>query len=177
MSDKDEDIIAINENELMKDYGFSGMFGKLRLKIKLFNSWFFHLLAYSSPLPTFVVKMQRKRGVKIGKSCYIGPYVQIDLVYPHLISIQDNVTIATNTMIFAHVNPTSNLFFKQKKYPRKTAPVIIKSGAWINPGCIITSGVTIGKNSILSAGSIVTQDVPDNCVATGNPARIIKKID
>jgi maltose O-acetyltransferase len=66
---------------------------------------------------------------------------------------------------------------QEKKYPRKTAPVIIKSGAWINPGCIITSGVTIGKNSILSAGSVVTHDVPDNCVATGNPARIIKKID
>ncbi len=54
-------------------------------------------------------------------------------------------------------------------------PVIIKSGAWINPGSIITPGVTIGENSIVSAGSVVTQDVPDNCVVVGNPARVVKK--
>jgi len=47
----------------------------------------------------------------------------------------------------------------------------------INPGSIITSGVTIGKNSIVSPGSVVTQDVPDHCVVVGNPARVVKKIE
>ena len=54
---------------------------------------------------------------------------------------------------------------------------MIKSGAWINPGCIITPGTTIGKNSILSIGSVATGSIPDYCVAIGNPARVVKKID
>ena len=47
----------------------------------------------------------------------------------------------------------------------------------INPGAIITAGVTIGKNSIVSIGSAVFEDIPDNCVVLGNPARVIKKLD
>ena len=47
----------------------------------------------------------------------------------------------------------------------------------INPGAISTAGVTIGKNSIVSIGSTITEDVPDYCVAVGNPARIVKKIE
>ena len=42
---------------------------------------------------------------------------------------------------------------------------------------IIIAGVTIGANSIISPRSVVTQDVPDYCIAVGNPARVIKKID
>jgi len=47
----------------------------------------------------------------------------------------------------------------------------------VSVGCIIIAGVTIGENSIVGAGSVVTQDIPDFCVAVGNPARVIKKID
>ena len=80
-------------------------------------------------------------------------------------------------MIFAHVNIATNEFLKTEKYPRKVMSVDIKSGVWINPGCIITAGVTIGENSIISVGSIVTNDVPDYCIVAGNPARVIKKIE
>ena len=80
-------------------------------------------------------------------------------------------------MLFAHNNPTANLFLKQGDYPRKTGEIRIKSGAVINPGAIITLGVTIGKNSIISSGSVVSQNIPDYCVVVGNPARIVKKID
>jgi len=103
--------------------------------------------------------------------------VLIDLVYPELIEIEDNVTIGSNAMIFAHINPTANLILKKTHYPRKVAKVTIKSGAVINPGAIITAGVTIGKNSIVSIGSVVFEDIPDNCVVLGNPARVVKKLD
>jgi len=79
-------------------------------------------------------------------------------------------------MIFAHGNISSNLFLK-RKYPRKVSNVTIKSGAAINPGVIIMAGVTIGENSIISPRSVVTQDIPDYCVAVGNPARVVKKIN
>ena len=85
--------------------------------------------------------------------------------------------MGSHCMIFAHSNPSANLFLKQGDFPRKVSKVVIKSGAVINPGAIITLGVTIGKNSIISSGSVVTQDIPDYCVVVGNPARIVKKID
>jgi acetyltransferase-like isoleucine patch superfamily enzyme len=153
-----------------------GSLGKISLKFKMFKSWFLHSIAYSSPLSNTIINMQRARGVKIGKNCHFSSNVLIDLVYPSLVSIGDCVTISHNVMIFAHANPTANLFLKKKYYPRKVNPVKIKNGAVINPGSIITSGVTIGENSMISVGSVVVEDVPDNCVVVGNPARIVKKI-
>jgi acetyltransferase-like isoleucine patch superfamily enzyme len=166
-----------NEAELMEYYGYEGNIGKIKLRLKFLKSWILHSLAYSSPLPNFVIQLQRSRGVKIGKNCHFSPYVLIDLLHPELITIEDNVTIASNSMIFAHVNPTTNEFLKNHGYPRTIKPVVIKNGAIVSVGCIIIAGVTIGKNSIVGAGSVVSQDIPDYCIAVGNPARIIKKID
>jgi len=175
-SDK-EDAFSLNEKELMDYYGYKGSVGKMQLRLKILRSWILHSLAYSSPHSGFAIKMQKVRGVKIGKDCHFCPYVQIDLIYPQLVMIEDNVTIGANTMIFAHMNPTANLFFKKGPYPRKVEPVTIKSGALLTPGSIIMAGVTIGENSIVSPGTVVTQDVPDYCVVVGNPARVVKKIE
>ncbi len=173
----EEDVFSINEKEVMQFYGYNGSGGKLKIRLKFLKSWILHSLAYSSPDSRFVIRMQRARGVEIGKNCHISPYVLIDLVYPSLVKIEDNVTIGSNTLIFAHVNPTANLFLKKGDYPRKVEPVTIKSGAVLFPGCIITSGVTIGTNSMIGAGSVVSENVPDYCIAIGNPARVVKKID
>ena len=172
-----DDVFAMNEKEVMEFYGYKGSIGRLKLKLKLLRSWILHSIAYSSPASNFVISMQRSRGIKIGKNCHFSPYVLIDLVYPKMITIEDNVTVGSNVMIFAHINPTANLELKSKSYPRKVAPVIIRSGAVINPGSIITAGITIGKNAIVSVGSIVTEDIPDYCIVVGNPARVVKKIE
>ncbi len=171
------DNFKSNEKELMDFYGYKGTFGRIKIRIKFFNSWFYHSLAYSSPIPSWAIRFQRRRGVKIGENCHISPYVLIDLLHPELIKIEDNVTISSNSMIFAHINPTSNEFLKNHGYPRTIKPVVIKKGAIISVGCIIIAGVTIGENSIVGAGSVVTQDIPDYCVVVGNPARVVKKID
>ena len=171
------DVFAVNEKELMEYYHYSGSFGKFKLRFKFLRTWILHSLAYSSPLPNFVISLQRARGVKIGRNCHFSPYVLLDLLYPQLITIEDNVTVASNAMIFAHVNQTTNMFLKTNGYPRIVKPVTIKSGAIIGPGSIITAGVTIGQNSIVGVGSMVSHDVPDYCVVVGNPARVVKKID
>jgi len=173
----EEDAFSTNEKELMQFYGYRGSNGKLKIRLKFFKSWILHSFAFSSPDSGFVIKMQRARGVKIGRNCHISPYVLIDLVYPSLVTIEDNVTIGSNTLIFAHVNPTANLFLKKGGYPRKVEPDTIKSGAVLFPGCIITAGVTIGTNSLVGAGSVVSENVPDYCIVVGNPARVVKKID
>lgn len=174
--EKSEDFQRINEEEVMEHYGLKGSTGRMFLKFKMFKSWVLHAIAYSSPLSNFIIKMQRARGVKIGGKCHFSSNVLIDLVYPDLISIGNSVTISHNVMIFAHSNPTANLFLKKEHYPRKVLPVKIKNGAVINPGSIITAGVTIGENSMVSVGSVVVEDVPDFCVVVGNPARVVKKL-
>ena len=56
------------------------------------------------------------------------------------------------------------------------SPVIIGNNVWIGMRSIVLKGVTIGNNSIIAAGSIVTKDVPSNCLVGGNPAKFIKSI-
>ncbi len=172
-----ENAFQLNEKELMEFYNYHGYFGKMKLRLKILNSWILHSLAYSSPHSGFVIRMQKARGVKIGNGCHFCPYVQIDMIYPQLVEIGDYVTIGSNVMIFAHMNPTANLFLKKGEYSRKVEKVVIKSGAVITPGSIIMAGITVGENSIVSPGSVVTQDVPDYSVVVGNPARVVKKIE
>lgn len=59
----------------------------------------------------------------------------------------------------------------------KTSPVIIKDNVWIATRATILKGVTIGENSVVATGAVVTRDVPPNSVVAGVPARIIKKIN
>jgi acetyltransferase-like isoleucine patch superfamily enzyme len=70
--------------------------------------------------------------------------------------------------------------FLEDRPPRpkiETAPVRIKDNVWVGMGAVILKGITIGENSVVAAGSIVTRDVPPNCVVAGNPARVIKELE
>ena len=58
----------------------------------------------------------------------------------------------------------------------RIAPVIIGNNVWIGSRVIILCGVTIGDNSVIGAGSVVTKSIPANCVAAGNPARVIREL-
>ncbi len=58
----------------------------------------------------------------------------------------------------------------------KSAPVLICENAWIGAGVTVLKGVTIGARSIIAAGSVVTKSIPADCLAGGNPARVIRKL-
>lgn len=64
-----------------------------------------------------------------------------------------------------------------RSQPVTTAPIVIGDGSWIAANAVITAGVTIGKHCVIAAGSVVTKDVPDYCIAAGNPAKVIKQYD
>jgi carbonic anhydrase/acetyltransferase-like protein (isoleucine patch superfamily) len=58
----------------------------------------------------------------------------------------------------------------------RTMPVRIQKNVWIGDSAIVCKGVTIGENSIIGAGAVVVQSIPANCIAAGNPARVVKHL-
>lgn len=124
-----------------------------------------------------------------GDNIFIGDNVVIGMnctfVDNQEIHIGNQVMIASNVQIYTASHPVlpkerlvpdwkerGTTFFRT--YARS---VVIRDNAWIGGGCIILPGVTVGENSVVGAGSVVTRDVPDNCVAAGNPCRVIRSLD
>ena len=92
---------------------------------------------------------------------YIGDWVQFG----------PNVTIATpGHPILPELRRHRNALLQYNK------DVHIEAGVWVGAGAIILPGVTIGENSVIGAGSVVTRDIPANVVAVGNPCRVIREI-
>ena len=89
--------------------------------------------------------------------------------YAH-IKIGHDVAIAENVVI----RDSDNHDFISDKEHIRTAPISIGNKVWIGMNCIILKGVTIGDNSVIAAGSVVTKDVPANVLVAGVPAKIIK---
>ena len=123
-----------------------------------------------------------------GKNIFIGNDVIINsgctFIDNEKITIGNKVLIAPNVQIYTAYHPLlpkerlkekingSNCYFTTC-----ADPVEIKDGAWIGGGAIILPDVTIGKNSVIGAGSVVNRSIPDNCVAVGNPCRVIRYFD
>jgi len=120
--------------------------------------------------------LERLRGVKIGKNVFLSGGNELDRVRPDLIKIDDDVSISGGVTILTHSNPTLPLRNILGESYHKIAPVHIKKGAWIAVNVIILPGVTIGENSIVSANSVVMNDVPDHTIVGVLPARFMKKI-
>lgn len=95
------------------------------------------------------------------------------------ITIGDNVKIGGGTCVYTSDFHSLNSELRQSGEDlkhRKSAPVTIEHDAFIGARCIILKGVTIGENSIVGAGSVVTKSIPANEIWAGNPAKFIRKI-
>ena len=134
------------------------------------------------------LEIQRDGGIIIvGKRCYIGDHTRIWAAKS--IHIGDDVLIAHNVNIFDNdTHPTNYIERRQdadniiQKGVRanfntlRSATVEIENDAWIGCNSIILKGVKIGCGAIVSAGSVVTKDVPPNTIVAGNPATVIKQL-
>ena len=115
----------------------------------------------------------------IGNNVQINDYVH--LACGQSLIIEDDVLIASKVYIsdinHGNYSGENHSFPAEKAKNRKifSKPVKICENVWIGENAIILPGIEIGKNSIIGAGSVVTKNVPENCIVAGNPARIIKK--
>lgn len=88
------------------------------------------------------------------------------------ITIEDEVLIGPKVSLITENHPTD----PNDRRALITKPIVIKRKAWIGAGATILPGVTVGENSIIAAGAVVSKDVPDNVIVGGIPAKIIKEI-
>jgi len=110
---------------------------------------------------TLRVRLNRWRGVKLGKDVWIGYDAIIETSHPELVTIKDGAAIGIRATIIAHF--------------REQRGVVIEEEASIGPGAMILPKVTVGRGAVVTAGSVVTQSVPPFTVVQGNPARPIAK--
>ena len=120
--------------------------------------------------------------ISIGSNVIIG--VNCTFIDDSPILIGDNVLIAPNVQIYTASHPSAaserlieDWEGKNSTFFRTFAkPVVVEDNVWIGGGVIILPGVTIGKNSVIGAGSVVTRSVPGNSLAFGNPCKVVKEL-
>lgn len=125
--------------------------------------------------------------VDYGDNIHLGNNIEINMNCVFLdcnrITIGDNSGIGPNVQIYAvshPVEPLERLYQgDDPDFPfwrSSTAPVTIGSNVWIGGGSVILPGVTIGDNTTIGAGSVVVKSIPANCLAVGNPCRVVRKL-
>jgi maltose O-acetyltransferase len=112
------------------------------------------------------------KGLKLGSNVEIIDNFFFDPSHCFLISIGDNCTICPNVRLIAHDASTKKILGYTK-----IGRIDIKENCFIGDSVIVLPNVTIGPNSIVGAGSVVTKNVPMNMIAAGNPAKTISSVE
>jgi acetyltransferase-like isoleucine patch superfamily enzyme len=111
--------------------------------------------------------------ITIGDSC---GFSGVTIGCLQAIHIGNHVLVGANAIItdfdWHNVNP-----LKRRDRCESSKPVIIEDNVFIGVNAIVLKGVSIGRNSVIGANSVVTANIPPNCIAAGNPAKIVKKLE
>lgn len=116
-----------------------------------------------------------RENVKIGKNCKVQAFAFL----PQGVILEDEVFIGPHACFVNDKIPRATVGGKLKQIGKDWKPLTttVKKGASIGANATILGGITIGENSIIGAGAVVTKDVPANVIVAGNPARILKKLN
>jgi acetyltransferase-like isoleucine patch superfamily enzyme len=109
--------------------------------------------------------------ILIGDKTIIG--IGCTLIGP--LTIGDDVMLAQNIVLSALNHSYQDVSVSPSVQEVTCKPIVISDRVWIGANSVITAGVTLGRHSIVGAGSVVTKDIPDYSVAVGNPAKVIKQ--
>lgn len=125
------------------------------------------------------IKYLKKIGVRIGEdvTIYVPQKTLIDTSRPFLLEIGNHVRITNGVTILTHGYDWSVLKGKYGKILGSAGKVTIGNNVFIGMNATILKGVTIGNNVIIGAGSLVTSDIPDECVAVGSPCKRIMSLE
>lgn len=154
------------------------------------------LYDYNMTRPTEGAKREallKEMLAEVGEGCYIEPPFHANLGGGHVhlgkyVYANFNLTMVDDTHIYVGdytmIGPNVTVAtaghpilpeLREKLY-QYNMPVHSGRNCWIGAGAVILPGVTIGDNSVIGAGSVVTKDIPENVVAVGNPCRVLRKI-
>lgn len=115
--------------------------------------------------------------VVIGKNVIVPPYTLLSTLpgdRNSTITIEDDVLFGPNVSVYSSTHKFADPTIPIKDQGYIIAPVLLKKGCWIGVNSVILPGVTIGRNVVIGANSVVNKDIPDFAVAVGSPARVIK---
>jgi maltose O-acetyltransferase len=112
------------------------------------------------------------RHIKAGASLYIN--VGCTILDCNWVTIGNNVLMGPNVQIYTAYHPVDPAV--RLTGVEMAAPIAIGNNIWLGGGVIICPGVTIGNGSTIGAGSVVTQSIPENVVAVGNPCRVVRSV-
>jgi acetyltransferase-like isoleucine patch superfamily enzyme len=119
----------------------------------------------------FRTKCLRRRGYDIAKLVRIERGCNFDRSNPKGIHIGEGCLITSHVTILSHYSIPKN---DSEKFVGQNTNTYIGKGCFIGVGAIILAGIKLGDYCVVGAGSVVTKDVPSNCIVVGNPARVIK---
>ena len=115
-----------------------------------------------------------QKGTRIGRNCKISSHTFIceGVTIEDFVFIGHNVTF-TNDIYPRAANENGEL---QTESDWICVPTLVKTGASIGSSATLLCGITVGENSMVGAGSLVTKDVPAGTIVAGNPAKVLKKV-
>jgi acetyltransferase-like isoleucine patch superfamily enzyme len=150
-----------------------------------------------------VAALYNERYIRIGKGTRIGPHVSLSVgmalhqipVSDPVVTIGDRCLIGRGSGIVGHLSidigddvftghhvyiTDQNHGYEDVATPiglqfMPERPVRVGSGSWLGHGCVVLPGATIGRHVVVAAGSVVRGELPDYCVAAGNPARVVRR--
>lgn len=111
--------------------------------------------------------------IEIGENFYSNHNLVI--LDPAKVTFGNNVFIGPNCGFYTPEHPIKAE--ERNKMLEYAKPITVGNNVWFGGNVTVLGGVTIGDNSVIGAGSVVTKNIPSNCVAVGNPCRVIKTID
>ena len=174
---------ALGFNYSEEEYGdvslwkvFGKFFGNIRLKfLEGMLDWAILEPIEPRKLRPFIL---RRMGCKVGKGCFIGDYVRIDTSHTDMITVEDNVSIASGSRLLCHQRDFSDFCVGDDymKLGYVVKPIVLKKGCLVGMESFVMPGVTIGEGAIVGAGSLVTKDIPAWTIAAGRPAKVLKEI-